>query len=65
MSEASSPQTLIFRGERMSWVSPVTLDQLVELKSSNPKAPLIVGNTNVGEETRETQFFAFPSCQMN
>lgn len=51
MSETSNPQTLIFRGERMTWVSPATLDQLVELKSSNPKAPLVVGNTNVGEGT--------------
>lgn len=62
MLEASNPQTLTFRSERMSWVSPATLDQLVELKSSNPKAPLVVGNTNVGEETHTTSlclFFAF------
>lgn len=45
---------LTFRSERMSWISPATLDQLVELKGSNPKAPLVLGNTNVGEETHTT-----------
>ncbi|XP_075904659.1 aldehyde oxidase 6 isoform X2 [Nelusetta ayraudi] len=52
MSEASNPQLLTFRSERMSWVSPATLDQLVELKSRNPKAPLVVGNTNVGPDVK-------------
>lgn len=52
MSEASNPQTLTFRSERVTWVSPATLDQLVALKTSHPKAPLVVGNTNVGKGTR-------------
>lgn len=63
MSEASNPQMLTFRGERMSWVSPATLDQLVELKSRNPKAPLVVGNTNVGEGTHAC-LFAFARRQI-
>lgn len=50
MAEASNPQTLTFHGQRMSWVSPTTLDELVQLKMSNPKAPLVIGNTSVGKQ---------------
>lgn len=50
MTEASNPQMLTFCGQRMSWVSPTTLDELVQLKMSNPKAPLVIGNTNVGKQ---------------
>uniref|UniRef100_A0A3Q3WWB9 Uncharacterized protein n=1 Tax=Mola mola TaxID=94237 RepID=A0A3Q3WWB9_MOLML len=49
MAETPNPKTLTFCGGRMSWVSPATLEELVQLKSSNPKAPLVVGNTSVGE----------------
>lgn len=51
MAESSNPKTLTFYGERTSWVSPTSLDELVQLKSSNPKAPLVMGNTNVGEKS--------------
>lgn len=37
-----------FHGERITWHSPSTLEELLELKSKFPKAPLVVGNTNVG-----------------
>lgn len=50
MAEASSPQTLTFCGQRMSWVSPAALDELVQLKKNNPKAPLVIGNTSVGKQ---------------
>lgn len=50
MTEASNPQTLTFCGQRMSWVSPATLEELVQLKMSNPKAPLVIGNTSVGKQ---------------
>lgn len=49
MAEASKPQTLTFSGERMSWVSPASLDELVQLKTRNPKAPLVMGNTHIGK----------------
>ncbi|XP_059183974.1 aldehyde oxidase 6 isoform X2 [Centropristis striata] len=52
MAETANPQTLTFRGERMSWVSPVSLDELVQLKTSNPKAPLVMGNTNIGPDIK-------------
>lgn len=50
VAETVNPQTLTFCGERMSWVSPSSLEELVQLKTSNPKAPLVMGNTNIGEQ---------------
>ncbi|KAG7258328.1 hypothetical protein CRUP_028212 [Coryphaenoides rupestris] len=41
-------QTQRFQGERMSWVSPVSLEELVLLKTHHPQAPLVLGNTNIG-----------------
>ncbi|XP_068447150.1 aldehyde oxidase 1-like [Clinocottus analis] len=52
MSEAANPKTLTFRGERMSWVSPASLEELIQLKTRNPKAPLVVGNTNIGPDMK-------------
>uniref|UniRef100_A0A3B4UPP3 xanthine dehydrogenase n=1 Tax=Seriola dumerili TaxID=41447 RepID=A0A3B4UPP3_SERDU len=51
MAETANPQTLTFCGERMTWVSPVSLEELVQLRSSNPKAPLVMGNTNIGDQS--------------
>lgn len=48
MAETASPQTLTFQGERMTWMSPASLEELVQMKTSNPKAPLVMGNTNIG-----------------
>nr|XP_046238453.1 aldehyde oxidase 6 isoform X5 [Scatophagus argus] len=52
MAETPNPQTLSFRGERMSWVSPASLEELVQLKTSNPAAPLVLGNTNIGPDIK-------------
>ncbi|KAM9334422.1 aldehyde oxidase 6 [Symphorus nematophorus] len=52
LAEKSSPKTLTFCGERMSWVSPVSLEELVQLKTRNPKAPLVLGNTNIGPDIK-------------
>lgn len=49
MAETSNPETRTFFGERVTWVSPGTLEDLVELKSRNPEAPLVMGNTTTGE----------------
>uniref|UniRef100_A0A8C5UD86 Aldehyde oxidase 1 n=1 Tax=Malurus cyaneus samueli TaxID=2593467 RepID=A0A8C5UD86_9PASS len=48
MAENQPKRTLVFRGERVMWISPVSLDELLDLKSAHPKAPLVVGNTSVG-----------------
>lgn len=53
MAETSNQQTRTFVGERVTWVSPATLEDLVQLKSMNPKAPLVLGNTNIGERRLE------------
>ncbi|XP_077174886.1 aldehyde oxidase 1-like isoform X2 [Paroedura picta] len=52
MAECQTAQTLVFRGERTTWISPVDLKELLELKAKYPLAPLIVGNTCVGPEMK-------------
>ncbi|XP_040888151.1 aldehyde oxidase 6 [Toxotes jaculatrix] len=52
MAEVANPKTLTFHGERMTWVSPTSLEELVQLKSSNPQAPLVMGNTNIGPDIK-------------
>uniref|UniRef100_A0A8C9VGJ1 Aldehyde oxidase 6 n=1 Tax=Scleropages formosus TaxID=113540 RepID=A0A8C9VGJ1_SCLFO len=52
MAESQRPLTQTFCGERITWVSPVTLRELVELKAKHPKAPLVLGNTGVGLEMK-------------
>uniref|UniRef100_A0A8C2TQH3 xanthine dehydrogenase n=1 Tax=Coturnix japonica TaxID=93934 RepID=A0A8C2TQH3_COTJA len=41
-----------FKGERVMWIQPATLQELVALKSQYPNAKLVVGNTEVGIEMR-------------
>lgn len=40
---------LCFKGERVMWIQPTTLKELVALKSQYPNARLVVGNTEVGK----------------
>uniref|UniRef100_A0A8C2TTF7 Xanthine dehydrogenase/oxidase n=1 Tax=Coturnix japonica TaxID=93934 RepID=A0A8C2TTF7_COTJA len=39
-----------FKGERVMWIQPATLQELVALKSQYPNAKLVVGNTEVGKK---------------
>ncbi|KAL1770760.1 aldehyde oxidase 4 [Sigmodon hispidus] len=48
MAEDPNKRRLTFKGKRTIWFTPVTLTDLLELKASYPKAPLIMGNTAVG-----------------
>uniref|UniRef100_A0AAY5EAB9 FAD-binding PCMH-type domain-containing protein n=1 Tax=Electrophorus electricus TaxID=8005 RepID=A0AAY5EAB9_ELEEL len=48
MAESPEQTTQKFHGERMTWISPITLDELVQLKTQYPQAPVVMGNTNVG-----------------
>uniref|UniRef100_A0A8C3NJY3 Aldehyde oxidase 1 n=1 Tax=Geospiza parvula TaxID=87175 RepID=A0A8C3NJY3_GEOPR len=50
MAENQPKTTLVFRGGRVTWISPVSLDELLDLKATYPKAPLVVGNTGVGPD---------------
>uniref|UniRef100_A0A8C9WQ13 Aldehyde oxidase 5 n=1 Tax=Scleropages formosus TaxID=113540 RepID=A0A8C9WQ13_SCLFO len=40
---------LCFQGNRVKWFSPADLSDLLELRAAHPNAPLVVGNTNVGD----------------
>ncbi|KAM4627029.1 aldehyde oxidase 1-like [Discoglossus pictus] len=42
----------VFKGERITWYSPGTMAELLDLKNTFPKAPLVVGNTAVGLEMK-------------
>ncbi|KAF5880057.1 aldehyde oxidase 1-like, partial [Clarias magur] len=48
MAQSQDQTTRTFRGERMTWISPVSLSELLQLKSQYPKAPIVMGNTNIG-----------------
>ncbi|XP_060224379.1 aldehyde oxidase 4 isoform X2 [Meriones unguiculatus] len=52
MAEDPNKRRLTFQGERTTWIMPVTLQDLLELKASYPKAPLVMGNTAVGPSIR-------------
>ncbi|XP_071392432.1 aldehyde oxidase 6 isoform X3 [Centroberyx affinis] len=52
MAETASQQTQTFRGERMTWVTPASLEDLVQLKTRHPQAPLVMGNTNIGPDIK-------------
>ncbi|CAL8288484.1 unnamed protein product [Lota lota] len=52
MALTEPQQTRWFRGERTSWVSPVSLEELVLLKTNHPRAPLVLGNTTLGPEMK-------------
>ncbi|XP_067420930.1 xanthine dehydrogenase/oxidase isoform X2 [Emydura macquarii macquarii] len=43
---------LCFKGERVMWIQPTTLAELIVLKAQYPNAKLVVGNTEVGIEMR-------------
>uniref|UniRef100_A0A2K5XKD2 aldehyde oxidase n=1 Tax=Mandrillus leucophaeus TaxID=9568 RepID=A0A2K5XKD2_MANLE len=48
MAENPEKRTLTFYGERVTWISPGTLKDLLELKVKHPEAPLVLGNTSLG-----------------
>ncbi|ELK35886.1 Aldehyde oxidase [Myotis davidii] len=48
LAENPEERTLTFRGERVTWISPGTLKDLLELKAKHPEAPLVLGNTSLG-----------------
>ncbi|XP_006153057.1 aldehyde oxidase [Tupaia chinensis] len=52
MAEKQPQTTRVFGGDRMTWISPVTLKELLEAKFKYPKAPVVMGNTSVGPEVK-------------
>ncbi|XP_014640207.1 PREDICTED: aldehyde oxidase 4 isoform X4 [Ceratotherium simum simum] len=57
MAEDPNKRMLTFLGERTTWITPVTLNDLLELKAKFPKAPLVMGNTAVGPSIKFTDEF--------
>ena len=58
-------ESLVFQGKRVTWYRPTTLNELLSLKEQFPHAKIIVGNTEVGLETKfkhlEYQVLIHPS----
>ncbi|KAE8580256.1 hypothetical protein XENTR_v10024375 [Xenopus tropicalis] len=52
LMDKEKKEKLIFQGGRMTWISPSSLQELLQLKATYPKAPLVVGNTIVGPEMK-------------
>ncbi|XP_044793002.2 aldehyde oxidase 2 isoform X2 [Bubalus bubalis] len=57
MTENPEKRTLTFHGERVTWISPGTFKDLLELKAKHPEAPLILGNTSLGPAMRSKGCF--------
>ncbi|XP_075466161.1 aldehyde oxidase 1-like [Ascaphus truei] len=52
MLSGHGKQMVVFHGERITWFSPATLGELLELKAKYRKAPLVAGNTTVGPQMK-------------
>ncbi|XP_074845961.1 xanthine dehydrogenase/oxidase isoform X2 [Carettochelys insculpta] len=50
MQKDKPQEQLCFKGERVTWIQPTTLEKLLALKAQYPNAKLVVGNTEVGIE---------------
>ncbi|KAL7991531.1 hypothetical protein Chor_015787 [Crotalus horridus] len=48
MAEENRRKTLVFNGNRTTWISPASLKELLQLKATYLQAPLVIGNTSVG-----------------
>ncbi|XP_042639514.1 aldehyde oxidase 2 [Orycteropus afer afer] len=57
MAENPEKHTLTFHGDRVTWISPGTLKDLLELKVKYPEAPLILGNTTLGPAMKSQGHF--------
>ncbi|XP_077010743.1 aldehyde oxidase 2 [Tamandua tetradactyla] len=57
MAENPEKRTLTFHGERVTWLSPGALKDLLELKMKYPEAPLVLGNTSLGPAMRSQGHF--------
>ncbi|KAB1279006.1 Aldehyde oxidase 1 [Camelus dromedarius] len=52
LAEKQPHNTRIFHGDRMTWISPVTLKELLKAKAKYPQAPVVMGNTSVGPDVK-------------
>ncbi|XP_029448890.1 xanthine dehydrogenase/oxidase isoform X2 [Rhinatrema bivittatum] len=52
ISNNTPPKQLCYKGERVTWIQPSDLSELLALKAQYPDAKLVVGNTEVGIEMK-------------
>ena len=45
-------QSLVFKGDRVTWYRPTQLSELVALKGQHPHGKVVVGNTEIGVEVK-------------
>ncbi|KAF7288036.1 hypothetical protein GWI33_000090 [Rhynchophorus ferrugineus] len=50
-------QNLIIKGKNVTWYRPTSFNDLLDLKFTHPDARIIVGNTEVGVETKFKKMF--------
>uniref|UniRef100_A0A8C5SZ13 xanthine dehydrogenase n=1 Tax=Laticauda laticaudata TaxID=8630 RepID=A0A8C5SZ13_LATLA len=50
LTQKNPVEQLCFKGERVMWLQPSTLKELVSLKAQHSNAKLVVGNTEVGKK---------------
>ena len=57
LNENLDSESAVFKGERVTWHRPVSLQELQTIKEKHPNAKIVVGNTEVGIETK------FKNCE--
>ena len=55
IAEEYEKRHLVFKSDRVTWYRPTSLNELLALKNEHPTARLIVGNTEIGDNLKETQ----------
>jgi len=58
-------EQLCFQGEKVRWISPADLKDLIRLKSEYPNALLLVGNTTIGWFQEEVHPSIHPSIYLS
>ena len=52
LNKDKKQESLVFKGKRVTWYRPTALDEILELKTRHPDAKMVIGNTEVGLETK-------------
>uniref|UniRef100_A0A8C5SZD1 xanthine dehydrogenase n=1 Tax=Laticauda laticaudata TaxID=8630 RepID=A0A8C5SZD1_LATLA len=58
LTQKNPVEQLCFKGERVMWLQPSTLKELVSLKAQHSNAKLVVGNTEVGKKVNSGEYFS-------
>lgn len=56
-------RSLTFKGPRVTWHRPLTVNELLDLKMKHPSAKLIGGNTEIGNISAFLFFFALQNTR--